>query len=129
MNIRGQTGLDISKQNQIQDFLKRNHVDILHCQEINVEEDSFSQCNYIAANYNVYSNNALNKYGTASIVKNDFNVENLKMDTEGRAIRFNIDQLTLGNIYLHSGTDSQSRESRENFCSETIPQLLHNHQH
>ena len=29
MNIQGQTGLNISKQNQIQDFLNNNNIDIL----------------------------------------------------------------------------------------------------
>ena len=103
-----------------------NKLDILHCQEINIDENSFSQCNFISANYNIFSNNALNKYGTASFVKNDFVVENLKMDTEGRAIIFSIDKLTLGNIYLQSGTDAISRGKRETYCSEIIPQLLLN---
>ena len=128
MNIRGQTALNISKQNQIQDFLKKNDIDILHCQEINIQEDSFSQCNHIAANYNIYSNNSLSKYGTASIVKNDLMVENVKMDTEGRAIIFDINKFTFCNIYLHSGTDALSRGNRERYCSEIIPQLLVNRQ-
>ena len=67
--------------------------------EINIDDNSFSQCNFIAANYNIYSNNALNSYGTASFVKNDFVVENVKMDTEGRDIIFSVDKLTLG-VYL-----------------------------
>ena len=53
-------------------------------------------------------------------------VENVKMDTEGRAIIFSVDKLTLGNIYLHSGTDAISRGERENYCSEILPQLLLN---
>ena len=48
------------------------------------------------------------------------------MDTNGRAIFFDISGLTLGNVYLHSGTDALSRSGRENFCAETIPQLLVN---
>ena len=128
MNIKGQSMLGPSKQNQIQDFLKKYNIDILHCQEINIEENSFSQCNYVAANFNIYSNNAINKYGTASFVKNDFKVENIKMDTEGRAILFDINKITFGNVYLHSGTDAVSRGNRERFCSEIIPQLLVNRQ-
>ena len=48
------------------------------------------------------------------------------MDTQGRAIFFDIENITLGNIYLQSGTDGQSRGQREQYSSETIPQLLVN---
>ena len=126
MNIRGQTGLHSSKQKQIEDFIKKKEIDVLHCQEINIEDTSFSTCNFIAANYNIISNNAMNGYGTASIVKNDYPVQNLKKDTEGRCIFFSIDELTLGNVYLHSGTDAVSRGGREKYCSEVLPQLLIN---
>ena len=64
MNIRGQTGLDVSKQLQIENFIKSYRIDILNCQEINVLEDSFSQCEYITSSYNIITNNAQNKYGT-----------------------------------------------------------------
>ena len=48
------------------------------------------------------------------------------MDTKGRAIVFNIGPLSLGNMYLPSGTDGASRAQRENYFAETIPQLLLN---
>ena len=44
MNIQRQTGLNVSKQTQIEEFLKKNKIDILNCQEINIEEDSFKSC-------------------------------------------------------------------------------------
>ena len=50
LNIHGQTGLYTSKQKQIEDFLIKNQVDILNCQEINIEEESFNQCPYIISN-------------------------------------------------------------------------------
>ena len=109
LNIHGQTGLPTSKQKQIEDFIKFNGVDILHCQEINVSDEIFEDCNYIKSTYNIIQNNAINKYGTASIVKNFLNVENIKMDTSGRAIFFDVSSCTLGNIYLQSGTDGTSR--------------------
>ena len=49
------------------------------------------------------------------------------MDTSGRAIFFNIENLTLGNVYFQSGTDNISRVAREKVSAETIPQLLLNH--
>ena len=127
MNIHGQSGLSVTKEKQIEDFLQRNNVDVLHFQEINIGDNSFSCCSYISANYYIISNNAINKYGTATIVRNSLSAENIRMDSHGRAIFFNIENFTLGNVYLHSGTDNVSRGARENFCSETIPQLLVNH--
>ena len=70
LNIHGQTGLPVTKQKQIEDFMRRNQIDILHCQEIHIDEESFSQCNFITSNYNIIQNNALNKYGKATIVQN-----------------------------------------------------------
>ena len=126
LNIHGQSKLSLSKQHQIEDFVKSENVDVLHCQEINVNEDSFKQCRYLNSQFNLIPNNALNEYGTACFVKTDFEVSNLKCDTEGRAIIFSIGDLTLGNVYLKSGTDNISRNHRETYCSETIPQLLVN---
>ena len=81
MNIQGQSGLSNNKQLQIQDFLHRQSIDILHCQEIDIDNDSFRNCNLITSNYNIIQNNSINKYGTASLVRNDFLCENIRMDT------------------------------------------------
>ena len=113
LNIHGQSGLQIPKQKQIEDFIKFNNIDILHCQEINISDESFEGCNYIKSCFNIIQNNATNKYGTASIVKNFLKVENVKMDTRGRAIIFDISNFTTGNVYLQSGTDGNSRGQRE----------------
>ena len=51
MNIQGQSGLSSAKQNQIETFLIRNKVDVLHLQEVNIIEDSFSNCNVIENNF------------------------------------------------------------------------------
>ena len=39
MNVRGQTGLEESKQFQIEQFIQIYKIDILNCQEINILED------------------------------------------------------------------------------------------
>ena len=39
---------------------------------------------------------------------------------------FDTGELTLSNIYLHSGTDGPSRQGRERVCSEVLPNLLLN---
>ena len=64
LNSHGQTGMPINKQKQVEDFLRRKNIDILNIQEINVEEDTFSQCHFISSNYQIIRNNAINKYGT-----------------------------------------------------------------
>ena len=126
LNIHGQSGLKLEKQFQIEDFLKTNNIDILHCQEINIDEETFSTCDFISSSYNIVANNSSTKYGTASLVKNEFSIENIVKDTGGRVVMFDIDNMTFGNIYLPSGSDNVSRSSRENYCSEIIPQLLIN---
>ena len=98
LNIRGQTGLQIGKQLQIEEFLKLNKSDILNLQEINLDSDTFSECSYIVSNYTLLSNNASNRYGTACLIRSD--------------------------LYLPSGTDGRSRNQRENYCALIIPQIL-----
>ena len=127
INIRGQTGLKLSKQLQIENFIRENKIDILHLQESNIEDDTFSECSLITSSYNIIVNNSQSKYGTASLIKNEFEVENVAMDKEGRVIIFEVGGVTCGNLYIHSGTDSVARGKRENYFSEVVPQLLINH--
>ena len=126
LNLRGQTGLQIEKQFQVENFIKENNCDILHLQEAQIDENTFRECNFIESNFSVISNNAENKYGTASLVKNDLIVENVMCDTKGRVIIFDIAGVTFGNLYLPSGTDTVSRSGRENYFGKIIPQILVN---
>ena len=124
VNVHGQTGLNQSKQKQIETFLHHHKIDILHLQETNILEDTFSNCNLINSSYNILSNNSPTKYGTASLIKSDLEAENLVCDAEGRVLIFDIGNITFGNLYLPSGTDAKSRASREQYYAETIPKLL-----
>ena len=126
LNCRGQTGFNVSKQLQIENYLQAHNIDILHLQECKIDDETFSECNFISSNYSVIKNNSHNQYGTASIVKNHFSPEGIILHQSGRLIIFNIGDITFGNVYLPSGTDGPSRASRESFCGETIPTLLIN---
>ena len=128
MNIHGQTKLPIAKQLQIEDFLKYTNIDILHLQEIEISEETFSECDFLSSSFNIISNNSTNKYGTASLIRSDLDYRNVHCDTSGRAIVFDIGEITFGNLYAHSGSDGLSRANRESFCAETIPNLLLNSQ-
>ena len=128
MNIHGQSKLPIAKQLQIQDFLKYKNIDILHLQECDICEETFLECDYLSSSFNIISNNNLTKYGTASIIRSDLEYRNVHCDTGGRAIFFDIGEVTFGNLYAQSGTDGLSRSSRESFSAETIPNLLVNSQ-
>ena len=66
-------------------------------------------CYYIKSNFEILSNNNINKYGTASLIKNEFEPLNIKYDTEGRVIKFDINNTTMCNVYIPSGTDSITR--------------------
>ena len=124
MNIHGQTKLPLVKQLQIQDFIKFKKIDILHMQEIQVDEDTFSECDFISSSYVIISNNSGNNYGTASLVRADLEFRNVRCDTSGRAIVFDIGEASFGNLYGHSGTDGIMRANRESFFAETVPNLL-----
>ena len=127
LNIQGQSNINETKQKQIEDFLKYFNIDILHLQEIEISQNTFKHCYYISSNYNIIqNNNPENKYGTASLIRQDLFVQNVKCDTEGRAIVFDINNMTFTNFYLHSGNDRVMRQNRENCLSHTIPQLLVN---
>ena len=70
MNIHGQSKLPTVKQLQIQDFLKYNKIDILHLQESEISEDTFSDCNFITSLLpNIIIKNSESKYGTASLIR------------------------------------------------------------
>ena len=89
INCQGQTKLSLSKQLQIEHFIKQNNIDILFCQETAVFEDTFKGCQFIETNYNFIHNNASNEYGTLIIVKNNIETNDIAMDTQGRIINFN----------------------------------------
>ena len=126
INIRGQTGLEVSKQVQIEKILQVYNIDILHCQEANILDTTFETCNFINSSYSIISNNASNKYGTCTLVSNCLEPTNIRFDTNGRVIVFDIGEMTFANVYLPSGSDPAMRSSRENYAAETIPQLLIN---
>ena len=126
MNIHGQTGLDESKQVQIEQFIKSYNVDILNCQEINILEETFRNCNLIASSYEIIQNNDANKYGTCCIVSSSLETDNIKLDTNGRIISFDIEDFTFCNVYLPSGNDSLMKNNRENYIAEILPQILVN---
>ena len=84
INTYGQTKMTMEKQLQIQDILKHKSCDIIHLQEVDFDGFTFENCHFILNNYNIITNNSQSGYGTASLVKNEFNVENVLFDTEGR---------------------------------------------
>ena len=57
-------------------------------------EDTFENCDYINSNYSIRTNNARNPYGTASLVTNSLEPINIKLDTQGRVIVFDIGNVT-----------------------------------
>ena len=59
-------------------------------------------------------------------MKNDLKVDNITTDTAGRAILYDTDNISFGNLYLPSGTDGLSRGQKEKFISEILPMLLVN---
>ena len=52
-------------------------------QEVHIDKDTFSECKFLSSNFIILPNNAENKYGTATLVRNDLTVENVMCDTSG----------------------------------------------
>ena len=98
LNIRGQSGLSVVKQIQIQDFIKHHSCDILHLQESNIDADSFSTCDMVSSAYNIIQNNSTTGYGTASIIKSDLNYE-----IKDCGKKLNVPQLTINTaiVFMH----------------------------
>ena len=126
INCVGQTRFALSKQLEIQNYMRSHNIDILHLQECKIDDESFSECQYVRSNFNIFTNNTKNNtcYGTASLVRSDLDVTNLRTDEEGRIIVFDAAGCSWANIYLPSGTDGASRSLRENYCAQILPQLL-----
>ena len=85
----------------------------MHLQETDVDENAFEHCSFIRNNFNIIPNNSLTGYGTASLVKNTLTVGNIKVDTEGRIIVFDIDKCCkliamVHNLKSTAGWDSYS---------------------
>ena len=88
--------MSLSKQLLIQDHLRVYKIDILACQEVSVNNDTFNNCDFISANYTLVSNNSHNEFGTLFLIKNNFPINDIYMDTEGRAICINLGDFTVG---------------------------------
>ena len=116
----------MSKQLEIQSYIKKHNIDILHLQECKIDDDSFGECPFVRSNFNIFSNNTQNDsfYGTASLVRCDLEVSNVRTDNDGRVIVFDAVSCTWVNMYLPSGTDGASRALREHYSAEILPQLL-----
>ena len=109
MNCHGQSKLEVPKQLYIQNYLLTNNIDVLMCQETRIDDQTFEQCNFIRSNYNIIKNNAANSYGTSVLVHVNLSLSDVKYDTDGRIIIFNIDDITFCNVYPKAGTDSESK--------------------
>ena len=105
INVHGQTGFTLGKQKQIQDCISQYNADIVACQEINIDDETFGQCLNLTCNYTIVSNNAENGYGTAMFVSNSLNYDNVKRDTRGKIISLDVGNFTMTNVYLQSVND------------------------
>ena len=126
INTRGQTKFTVQKQLCIQDLCIKFKCDIVHLQETDVDDNVFEHCSFINENYTIISNNSPSGYGTCSLVKNELKVNNVRFDTQGRIIIFEISNVTFCNVYLEAGTDSDSKKARESCLGEILPNLLIN---
>ena len=108
------------------DFIKTYGIDIVNLQETYITENTFSECEFIAQNFDVVYNNAASQFGTCIQISSAIKHENVKMDNYGRVIIYDLPDLNItgGNVYLQSGSSSEDKKCRENYAGMILPQLL-----
>ena len=101
-------------------------IDIVNLQETHITENTFSECEFIAQNFDVVYNNAASQFGTCIQISSAIKHENVKMDNYGRVIIYDLPDLNItgGNVYLQSGSSSEDKKCRENYAGMILPQLL-----
>ena len=80
LNCRGQTGLNLVKQQQIENFVARYKVHIVNLQEVDLPRESFSNCPLITSLYQIISNNSPTGHGTAVLVHRDLEINIIQLN-------------------------------------------------
>ena len=106
---------------ELENFIEYHRLDIVCLQETDIHENTFSGCS-ILNRFNPIINNNKSGYGTCTLVRKNFTYENVIKDSEGRLISVDVEDMSLVNLYLHSGTDQVSKSEREDFISN-IPNI------
>ena len=97
INCKGQTKLNPSKQLLLDDLLRIKKLDVIFLQEVFIPTDAFSICPYIISNFNVFTNNSNNEYGTATLIRNSLEIIDVKADTSGRILICDTNSFSLAN--------------------------------
>ena len=126
INCRGQTRFNVAKQLQIQHFIVSHKIDIALLQETNFNTETFDKFYNIKSNFSYVYNNSNNEFGTAVIVRNTLDINNINIDTEGRIIKCDVGGITFANVYAPSGSDGDSRSHRERIFGDSLPNILIN---
>ena len=122
LNIQGQLKFTQARKDQIEHIIKAFHLDILHLQETNISDGEFDLCHHISNNFQIIAQNNESGFGVCSIIHKRFVIENLFLHPSGRIICFDIEDLTLVNLYMPSG--AEAKQDRENLIGQDIPNLL-----
>ena len=78
LNTYGQTKFTTEKQKQIQDLFSFYQCDLIHLQETDINDSDFENCHFLRNNFNILVNNSMTKYGTCSLIKDNYACENVK---------------------------------------------------
>ena len=122
LNIQGQLKFTQARKDQIEHVIKSNQLDVLHLQETNICDGEFDLCHHISNNFQIIAQNNESGFGVCSLIHKRFVIENLFLHPSGRILCFDIEDLTLVNVYLPSG--SEAKQDRENLIGQDIPNLL-----
>ena len=104
-----------TKKAMLKDFAKFNEIDILLLQEVVFTDFSFM------FGYQSIVNLDENNRGTAILLKEGFEIQNVIKLCSGRGIACDVNGITLINVYAPSG--NSNRQARNNFFTEELAML------
>ena len=123
LNCRGQTGFTKTKQLIIESEAINKKLDVIHLQEVKIDDKSFESCDFLKNQFQIFANNSENGcYGTCSLVHTKHQTENVKIIPGGRIICLDVNGATLLNVYMPSG--SAGMADREDLAGRVLPSLL-----
>ena len=96
LNCRGQTGFTKTKQLIIESEAINKKLDVIHLQEVKIDDKSFESCDFLKNQFQIFANNSENGcYGTCSLVHTKHQTENVKIIPGGRIICLDVNGATL----------------------------------
>ena len=128
INAYGQNGFKPDKNNIIADFMRKFKIGIVCFKETNINDQTYENNYFILDNFDLVINNPISGYGTSILISNSIKYENVRYNTDARAISIDLPDLvaTICNIYLLCGSNFNRKNKQNDYCTRVIPNPMIN---